>query len=98
MTTPGAIVKFQLYVAGGTPNSSQALANIKAIQTAHFPESELEIIDVFRSPERACQNSILLTPTLLRIAPGPVCKIVGTLTDREYVLRVLGVAMEIHEH
>ena len=91
-------VKFQLYVAGATPNSLQALANIKTIQLMHFPDSELEIIDVFQSPERAARYSILLTPTLLKVAPQPACKIVGTLSDREHVLWALGVVKESHGH
>ena len=97
MAKPGATVKFQLYVADSTPNSAQALANIKAIRSSYFPDSELEIIDVFRNPERASKGAILLTPTLLKVAPQPTCKIVGSLTDRESVLRALGVVEEIHE-
>ncbi|MEO8847433.1 MAG: circadian clock KaiB family protein [Casimicrobiaceae bacterium] len=83
--------KFQLYVAGDSPNSVQALANLKSIcNTAIVGQYEIDIIDVFRDPERAAANGVLMTPTLIKLEPSPVRRIVGSLRDRSPVLEALG--------
>ena len=46
----------------------------------------LKVIDVFKSPQLAEEDKILATPTLSKILPPPVCKIIGDLSDRERVL------------
>ena len=86
----GAYV-FQIYVAGGAPNSVQALANLYALCRKHFPESHrIEVIDVFKEPLRALEEIILVTPTVVRLSPGPVQQIIGNLSDEAEVLRALG--------
>ena len=83
--------KFRLYVAGDTPNSALASANLRAICRTHLPDRhEIEIVDVFSNPRRALEDGILMTPTLVRLSPSPIRKIVGTLSDLETVLRALG--------
>jgi circadian clock protein KaiB len=83
--------KFRLYVAGDTQNSAQALANLTALCRKHLPDDyELEIVDVFRDPNRALTDGICMTPTLLKITPLPVRKIIGVLNQQEVVLRSLG--------
>jgi circadian clock protein KaiB len=85
------VFKFRLYVAGDTDNSTQAIANLNAICRNHLAgRHDIEVIDVFRDPQRALEDGIFLTPMLLRLAPGPVRKIVGTLSDTVTVLRTLG--------
>jgi len=82
--------KFRLYVAGGTPNSAQAMANLKMICRTHLPERhEIEIVDVFREPKRALAESIFMTPTLVKLSPSPVRTILGTLSQTETVLQAL---------
>ncbi len=85
--------KFRLYVAGGTSNSVQAIANLKAICAEHLAgRYELEIVDVLREPARALADGILMTPTLVKVAPGPTARIVGTLSQAQATtLRILGV-------
>jgi len=90
MTRP-APFKFRLYTADGTQNSAQALANLTALcQTLHGPY-EIEVIDVFREPERARADGIRMTPTLIKVSPAPSCRIVGSLTDTRSVLLALGI-------
>ena len=48
------------------------------------------MVDVFREPERALADSILLTPTVVRLAPLPLLRIVGALSETRSVLRALG--------
>ena len=84
--------KFRLYVAGSTQNSLQAVSNLTALCQAHLAEShEIEIVDVFKHPMRALEDGIMMTPTLLRVAPNPVTMIVGTLSQRDVVLHALGI-------
>ena len=83
--------RFRLYVADDTQNSAQALANLNALCLAHLPERYvIEIVDVFRNPKRALDDGIRMTPTLIKLAPPPVQKIVGTLSRTTRVLQLLG--------
>src|SRR5205085_969933 len=83
--------KFRLYVAGDTENSGQALANLRELCLAYLSgRHEIEIIDVFREPKRALVDGIFMTPTLVKIAPGPVQKIIGTLSQAPPVVQALG--------
>ena len=86
--------KFRLYVAGDAQNSLQAIANLTEICRAYFPEQhEIELVDVFLEPKRALKDGILMTPTLIKLTPAPVRRIVGTLTQRAPVLHALGLEM-----
>jgi circadian clock protein KaiB len=90
--TPETTFRFRLYVAGDTPNSAQALRNLTALCMSNLPGShETEVVDVFDEPMRALAEGILMTPTLLKLSPGPVRRIVGTLSDEAIVLQALGV-------
>jgi circadian clock protein KaiB len=81
---------FRLYIAGGTPNSIQANANIIDLCRERLADHyELELVDLFREPMRAMDDGILMTPTLVRLAPSPVVRIVGTLSDRAMVAMAL---------
>jgi circadian clock protein KaiB len=84
--------KFRLYVAGGTSNSVQAIANFKVLCAQHlFNRCELEIVDVLREPGRALADGILMTPTLVKVAPAPVTRIIGTLSQAQATtLQALG--------
>jgi circadian clock protein KaiB len=83
--------KFRLYVAGNTPNSMQAFANLTALCHGQMPDRyEIEVVDVFRQPKRALADGILMTPTLLKLTPLPTRHIVGTLSQTRLVMQVLG--------
>ena len=83
--------RFRLYVAGDTENSARAISNLNALCQAHLPHRyEIEIVDVFREPKRALADGILMTPTLVKLAPAPILRIVGTLSQTEPVLQALG--------
>ena len=86
-----AMVRFRLYVAGDAPNSAQALANLTALCRAYLPDRhKIELVDVFREPKRALAAGIFMTPALVKLAPSPVRRIVGTLSQMPPVLRTLG--------
>jgi circadian clock protein KaiB len=83
---------FRLYVAGGTQNSLQAVSNLTALCRTHLEGGHhIEIVDVFKQPKRALEDGIMMTPTLVRLAPNPVTMIVGTLGQRDVVLQALGI-------
>lgn len=84
-------LKLRLYVAEGVENSSRALVNLAEICRVYLPDAhELEVVDVFKEPRRALADHILMTPTLIKLGPLPVCRVVGTLSQTEPILRVLG--------
>ncbi len=77
----------KLYVAGQTPKSLQAFANLKRICEEHLAgKYRIEIIDLLKNPQLAKGDQILALPTLVRKLPEPVRKIIGDLSDTERVL------------
>lgn len=85
------VFRFRLYVANDALNSTRAVVNLTALCREHLPgRHEIEIVDVFRHPERALADGIFLTPTLVRLSPSPVRKIVGSLSQTSAVLEALG--------
>jgi circadian clock protein KaiB len=87
--TNGRLV-LRLYVAGSAPNSLRAIANTKAICDEHFASGyELEIVDLLQHPQRALADGIIVTPTLLKLLPVPVQRVVGNLSDTKQVLLTL---------
>ena len=81
------IWKLRLYVAGQTPKSIEAFANLKEICETHLEgRYRIEVIDLMENPELAKGDQILALPTLVRKLPPPVKKIIGTLADEEKVL------------
>ena len=82
--------RFRLYVARGTSNSVQALANLNALCQEHLAgRHKIEVIDVFTQQNRALEGEIRMTPTLIKLAPSPVKRMVGTLTQTPRVLQEL---------
>ena len=77
----------RLYVAGQTPKSLAAFANLKKICEEHLPgKYRLQVIDLTANPSLARQDQILALPTLVRQLPPPVKKIIGDLSNIERVL------------
>lgn len=79
--------QLRLYVAGNTPKSVAALANLKRYCEEHLQgRYELEVIDLLVQPQLAAGDQILAIPTLVRKVPVPVRKIIGDLSNEEKVL------------
>ncbi|HXI11839.1 MAG TPA: circadian clock KaiB family protein [Thermoanaerobaculia bacterium] len=82
---------FRLYVAGNAPNSLQAIDNLTQLCDTHLPDRhEIEIVDICVDPGRALAESIYMTPTLVVVSPYPGHRIVGTLSNTEPILQILG--------
>jgi circadian clock protein KaiB len=85
--------KFRLYVAGNTQNSAHAVANLTALCRAELPDRhDIEIVNVFQEPKRALSDGIFMTPTLIKLMPSPIQRIVGTLSQPQPLLHALGLA------
>jgi len=77
----------KLYVTGQTPNSVRAIENLKKILEKDLKAMyELQIIDVQKNPQLAEEEKILATPTLSRVLPLPIRRIIGDLSEKEKVL------------
>jgi circadian clock protein KaiB len=86
---PGSaeVVTLRLYVAGHTPKSVTALANLKRLCEEHLAgRYSIEVVDLLQDPTRARVDQIVAIPTLVRTLPEPVRKLIGTLADTERVL------------
>jgi circadian clock protein KaiB len=87
-----ARTRVRLYIAGEGPNSVAAVANLKAALAEYAAHGiELEIIDVVTDPERALRDGILVTPMLVKVAPAPERRVLGTLQNRGTLLGALGI-------
>jgi circadian clock protein KaiB len=87
----GPDFSFRLYVAGEGQNSSRAIANLTALCEARLPgRHQIEIVDVFGQPGRALADGIVMTPTLIRLEPSPIRRVIGTLQATDEVAAVLG--------
>jgi circadian clock protein KaiB len=79
--------ELRLYVAGQTPKSLRAFANLKKICDEHLGgKCRIEVIDLFKNPKLAKDDAILAIPTVVRKLPLPLRKIIGDLSDTERVL------------
>jgi circadian clock protein KaiB len=82
----------RLYVAGQTPKSIAALANLKRICETHLKgKYRIDVIDLLVHPELAKTDQIVAIPTLIRKFPPPMKRILGDLSNRERTL--MGMAL-----
>ena len=79
--------RMRLYVAGQSPRSSAAIANLRKICDEYLPgRYEVEIVDLIRHPEQAKADQIIAVPTLVKKLPVPVRHIIGDLSATQKVL------------
>lgn len=79
--------RLRLYVAGESPKSIEAFANLKALCETHLTgHYEIEIVDLLEHPRLARGDEIIAIPTLVRQLPAPMRKIIGDLSDTDRVL------------
>lgn len=97
MTSPnetgGERYVLRLFVTGQTVRSQHAIANMRKICKDHLDgRYDLEVIDVYQEPEKTKDFQIVATPTLVKVLPEPLRKIIGDLSDQEKVLAGLNIA------
>lgn len=88
------VLTLRLYIAGDAPNSCEARTNLTALLEEHAAELPdgyaLEVVDFLAEPQRAMRDGVIVTPTLVKLEPTPVRKVIGTLRERAQVLTALG--------
>jgi circadian clock protein KaiB len=87
------VLSLRLYVAGDGPNSTEARANLQTmLERRPGARYVLEVVDFLREPQRALMDGVIVTPTLVRLTPLPIRKIIGTLRETPTVVAALGLA------
>ena len=91
---PGATAapayRLRLFVAGNTARSRGAIENLRLFCAEHLAgRFDLEVVDIYQQPELAESNQVVAVPTLLRVEPLPMRRVVGDLSQTERVLRGL---------
>lgn len=86
----------RLYVTGTTRRSMRAIENTRQICDAHLKgRHELQVVDLYEHPEEAAQGQVIAAPTLVKVLPTPLRRVIGDLSDRQRVLASLGLAGQI---
>ena len=87
---PGPPYCLRLYVAGATARSNRAIRVMRQICEEHLANRcDFEVVDVYQHPELARTHQVIAVPTLVRSKPLPVRRMIGDLSDREKVMRLL---------
>lgn len=85
----------QLYVSGMAPKSMEAIKNIKLLCDEYLNGAfELEIIDIYLNPEIAAEQHIVFSPSLIKLLPLPRKILIGTLSDKDKVMKALGITLK----
>jgi circadian clock protein KaiB len=84
----------RLYITGNAPQSIRAVLNLKRLCERRLSgRYELDIIDIYKNPELAKKEQIIAAPTLVKLSPLPVVKLIGDLSNQEKVLKGLGLPL-----
>ena len=82
--------RLRLFIAGTSPRSQRTIENLRRIcrerLEGHF---ELEVVDIYQQPHLAAKHQVVAVPTLLKLEPLPLRRIIGDLSDEARVLRGL---------
>ena len=83
----------RLYVAGQTPKSIAAIANLRKLCDQYLAGAyDLEVIDLYQQPELAAEHQLVAAPALFKLLPLPPRKMVGDMSDTGRVLAGLGIS------
>lgn len=93
--TDGGRLVLRLYVAGSSPRSLRAVANLREfVNEVLRGSAEFEVIDIFQDPEAAKAAQVVASPTLVKESPIPMQRILGDLSDRRKLAAVLAIDLE----
>ena len=88
----------KLYISGCTENSARAVDNLKLLLDENVKDKyALEIIDVLKNPQLAEHDKVFATPTVVKVLPPPVKKVMGNLSKEKKVLSGLGLQAKTPE-
>lgn len=87
--TTGVVLK--LFVSGYSLLTEQILTTLQSVlESSRYHPYTLQMVDVSKNPEQAELNQIAATPTLMRVSPTPVRRLVGEFNDPRAILSLLG--------
>lgn len=87
MTVAAGQWTLRLYIAGKTPKSMTAMANLRVLCEQQLAgRYQIEIIDLAEHPELAKADQIVAIPTLVRQLPPPLKRIIGDLSNKDRVI------------
>ena len=85
----------RLYVTGTTAGSTRAIQQVRRVCDEHLEgRYDLEVIDIYQLPALAKNDQIIATPTLIKVLPAPLRRLIGDLSNLDRVL----FGMDIREH
>ena len=90
-------LRLRLYIVEGQANSAAALNNLQRVLGELWGEVEVEVLDVFEHAETALQDRVLVTPTLIRLHPAPVSRVIGCLADTTALTLALGLGSGVRQ-
>lgn len=91
----GERIVLHLYVAGMSQNSLLAIENIKKICEEYFTDFfDLEIVDIYKHPEKLQEQQVLFSPSLFKKSPLPKKVLVGNFSDSTKVIKALGITIK----
>lgn len=86
-TTSGPPYVLRLFVTGTTARSARAISNLRRVcEERLHGEYTLEVVDLYQSPQLATEHQIVAVPTLIKVLPLPLRRIIGDLANLERVL------------
>jgi circadian clock protein KaiB len=84
----------RLFVAGSSLRSVRTIANLRRFCEGFLPpDTELEVIDIYQQPHLAERDQVVAAPTLVKLSPSPVRRIIGDLSDPYGLARAFGLAV-----
>lgn len=90
--TEKPVYVLRLFITGASPNSTRAISNLKSICEEYLQgRYELEIIDVYQQPLIAEREQLIALPLLIKKAPGIERRLIGDMSNKEKVLKGLGI-------
>lgn len=86
----------RLFITGMTPNSKKAVENIKKICEEHLAgRYDLQVIDIYQQPLLAAEEQIIAAPTLIKMQPAPLKRLIGDMSDTVKVLSGLDIRPQL---
>lgn len=86
-----SLYRLRLFVAGTTPRSQRTIAVLRRLCEGRLHgRYDLEVVDIYQQPNLAERDQVIAAPTLVKLAPSPVRRVIGDLADEPRLLRALG--------
>ena len=83
---PPGWYELRLYITGTRPQSIRAIKNIQSFCKAHLEgHYQLQVIDLYQQPELAARAQVVAAPTLIKLMPLPIRRLVGDMSDEKQV-------------